>query len=68
MLAQRVGGEGSLVVLLLAERARWECARSTRAVEAQSAPIPEEVENKPGMDNEPFCSLSPLRTVDLSTP
>jgi hypothetical protein len=35
------GGEGGLVVLLLAERARSEGARSTRAVEDQSAPIPE---------------------------
>ncbi len=26
-------GGGSPVVLLLAERARWECARSTRALE-----------------------------------
>ena len=32
--------KGSLVVLLLAERARSECARSTRAVEDQSTPIP----------------------------
>jgi hypothetical protein len=29
------GGKGSLVVLLLAERARSECARSTRAIEDQ---------------------------------
>jgi len=28
-------GKGNLVVLLLAERAQWECARSTRAIEDQ---------------------------------
>jgi len=28
-------GKGRLVVLLLAERARYECARSTRAIEDQ---------------------------------
>jgi hypothetical protein len=32
--------KGRLVVLLLTERARSECARSTRAVEDHSAPIP----------------------------
>jgi len=30
----RKDGKGSLAVLLLAERARYECARSTHAIEA----------------------------------
>ena len=33
---RKKGEGGSLVVLLLAERARSECARSTRALEDQS--------------------------------
>ena len=39
---------GSLVVLLLAERAPSEGPRSTRAVEDQSAPIPKERTSKLG--------------------
>jgi hypothetical protein len=42
------GGKGSLVVLLLAERARSEGARSTRAMDDQSASIPEEMRSELG--------------------
>ena len=35
--------KGSLVVLLLAERARSECARSTRAIEDHQATLENEV-------------------------
>jgi hypothetical protein len=41
-------GKGSLVVLLLAERAASEGPRWTRAVEDQSAPIPEEATRELG--------------------
>ena len=45
-------GEGSLVVLLLAERARSEGARSTRAVEDPPAPIPRDITRKLGRINQ----------------
>jgi hypothetical protein len=37
------------------------------AIEDRSAPVPEETANKTAMDNEPFYSLTPFGTVDLST-
>jgi hypothetical protein len=41
-------GKDTHVGPVLPERARWECARWTRAVEDQSAPIPREIARKLG--------------------
>ena len=45
---RKKGEGGSLVVLLLAQRAASEGPRWTRAVEDQSASIPEEIKSKLG--------------------
>ena len=59
---------GSLVVLLLAERARSECARPTRAFEDQPGhplkSVTSERGRGEGMVRCPCCSQSPLDKKD----
>jgi hypothetical protein len=72
----RKGREGSLVVLLLAERARSECARSMRAIEDQPGcpPRTNEASTKamfPGFSDSLHHCLSDrlyLKRVALSLP